>query len=75
MIFNFEMSANEVKRNTRFVLITSSSFGNTGVPIHENNFRDALAFYIVRTGGLMDSRKYENWHRNSDMYLKPNGEK
>lgn len=75
MIFSFEMSANEVKRNTRFVLITSSSFGNTGLPIKETNFRDALAFYIVRTGGLMDSRKYENWHRANDMYFKPNGDK
>jgi hypothetical protein len=75
MIFSFEMSANEVKRNTRFVLITSSSFGNTGVSIHENNFRDALAFYIVRSGGLMDSRNKKNWHRVNDMYLKPKGEK
>ena len=74
MIFSFEMSANEVKRNTRFVLLTSSSFGNTGLPIKETNFRDALAFYIVRTGYLMDSRKYENWHRVNDMYFKPNVE-
>ena len=65
------MSANEVKRNTRFVLITSSSFGNTGLPIKETNFRDALAFYTVRSGGLMDSRNKKNWHRVNDMYFKP----
>ena len=73
MIFCFEMSANEVKRNTKFVLILSSSFGNTGLPIQVNNFRQSLAFYTCRSSGLMDSRKYENWHRNSDMYRKPKG--
>lgn len=68
MIFSFEMSANEVKRNTKFVLLTS---GSLGLPIQENNFRNALSLYIVRTGILMDSRRYENWHRANDMYFKP----
>jgi hypothetical protein len=71
MIFSFEMSANEVKRNTRFVLLTSTNFGNTGVPIGVENFRDAISLYVVRTSQLMDSRKYENWHRTNDMYFKP----
>jgi hypothetical protein len=71
MIFHFEMSSNEVKRNTKFVLLISSSFSNTSTPIDECNFRNSLAFFTVRTGHLMDSRKYENWHRANDMYLKP----
>lgn len=73
MIFSFEISANEVKRNTRFVLLTSTNFGNTGIPIGIGNFRDAISLYVVRTSQIMDSRKYENWHRTNDMYFKPTG--
>ncbi len=65
------MSSNEVKRNTKFVLVTSSPFGNSSTPICEPNFRQALAFYTCRSGGLVDSRDISKWHRNSDMYLKP----
>ncbi len=74
MIFNFEMSANEVKRNTKFVLITSCPFGISSVPIHQENFRQAVAFYTCRSGGLFDSRNKKNWFRNNDMYLSPSSE-
>ena len=45
MIFHFEMSSNDVRRNTDFVVVLSSPFNNTSKPIYENNFRRAIAFY------------------------------
>jgi len=69
MIFHFEMSSNDVRRNTDFVVVLSSPFNNTSKPIYENNFRRAIAFYTVRSGGIIDSRK--NWAITSDPYIKP----
>jgi len=71
MIFHFEMSSNDVRRNTDFVVVLSSPFNNTSKPIYEKNFRKAIAFYTVRSGGLMDSRNKKNWHCTCDLYLKP----
>ena len=71
MIFHFEMSSNDVRRNTDFVVVLSSPFNNTSKPIHEINFRRAIAFYTVRSGGIIDSRNKMNWNITSDLYIKP----
>jgi hypothetical protein len=71
MIFHFEMSSNDVRRNTDFVVVLSSPFNNTSKPIHEINFRRAIAFYTVRSGGIIDSRNKKNWNITSDLYIKP----
>jgi hypothetical protein len=74
MIFHFEMSSNDVRRNTDFVLVISGRFNNTSIPIYEDNFRRAVAFYTCRSGGIIDSRNKKNWAITSDYYTSPKKE-
>ena len=71
MIFHFEMSSNDVRRNTNFVIVLYSQQATTSNPILEHNFRLAMPFYTIRSSGLVDPRLKKNWLITSDLYLKP----
>ena len=71
MIFHFEMSSKDVRRNTDFVAVLSSQYAITSKPILEHNFRHAVTFYTIRSSGLVDPRLKKNWLITSDLYLKP----
>jgi hypothetical protein len=71
MIFHFEMSSNDVRRNTDFVAVLSSQYATTSKPICDSKFRRAVTFYTIRSSGLVDPRLKKNWSITSDLYLKP----
>ena len=69
MLFHFEMSSNEVSRNSDFIFLLSSPYQNTSKPIHPVNFRRAIAFFNARL--MIDPRRKANWHQASNLHIAP----
>lgn len=69
MLFHFEMSSNEVRRNADFIFLLSSQFSNTSKPIHSENFRRSTAFFLARL--MIDPRRRANWHLSNNLHIAP----
>jgi hypothetical protein len=69
MLFHFEMSSNEVRRNSDFIFLISAQYNNTSKPICLENMRRALAFFNARL--LIDPRRRANWHLTNNLHIKP----
>ena len=69
MLFHFEMSSNDVRRNADFIFLLSSPYQNTSKPIHPENFRRATAFFLSRL--MIDPRRKTNWHQASNLHIAP----
>jgi hypothetical protein len=70
MLFHFEMSSNDVRRNSDFIFLLSSPYQNTSKPIHPENFRRAIGFFNARL--LIDPRRKINWHLSANLHIAPN---
>lgn len=71
MLFHFEMSSNEVRRNSDFIFLISSPYNNTSKPIHSINFRRAMAFFTAKL--MADPRRKANWHLSPNLHISPKG--
>jgi hypothetical protein len=71
MLFHFEISSNDVRRNSDFIFVISSAYP-TSKPVQEENFRDAISFFLARL--MVDPRKKDNWHRSDNVYFAPKEE-
>lgn len=69
MLFHFEMSSNEVRRNADFICLVSSQFSNTSKPINEKNMRRAIGFFLARL--MVDPRRKANWHQSNNIHIAP----
>jgi hypothetical protein len=69
MLFHFEMSSNEVRRNSDFIFLLSSPYQTTSKAVYPENFRRAVAFFNARL--LIDPRRKANWHQASNLHIAP----
>jgi len=69
MLFHFEMSSNEVRRNADFIFLISSQYNTTSKPINEKNMRRSVAFFLSRL--MIDPRRKVNWHLSNNLHIAP----
>lgn len=70
MLFHFEMSSNDVRRNSDFIFLLSGPYGGTSKPVEEENFRRVMAFFNARL--FIDPRRKANWHLSQNVHTAPN---
>ena len=69
MLFHFEMSSNDVRRNSDFIFLLSGPYNNTSKPVEIENFRRTISFFNARL--LVDPRRKANWHLSSNVHIAP----
>lgn len=69
MLFHFEMSSNDVRRNSDFIFILSSAYNTTSKAVQEENFRRSVGFFLARL--MVDPRKKANWHLSDNLHIAP----
>ena len=71
MLCWFEHSSNDIARNEKMVFLLSSySSSKSGVPIHEENFREFIALSASKGREVIGRRS--KWYIINDPYLTPN---